>query len=107
MATEPAPAEIASPACGVYLAYDAPAGKVAVRRLDHLAHELVAKYSSIVHVAARELDIGTAYSGQPHFNDALARTRPRIRTIGSYAQLVIEYQGAHRVSRCRASGERL
>src|SRR5271163_2906552 len=80
----------------VDLANDATADQIGARAAFDAADELMARDAAITHVAARQLDVGAAYTGHRDADQALARRGRRLGDVGAEAQLVIEVKRAHR-----------
>src|SRR5208282_4478136 len=96
MARETPVAHRASPASRVDLANDASSQDRGVIRFDYAAGEFMTRHAAILHVAARDLQVGSADAGDSDANDTLARRRCRIGIVAAKFQIAIEYQRAHK-----------
>jgi len=96
MARETAGAYRASPASRVDLANDAFSPDRGVVRFDYAADEFMTRHSPKLHVAAGDLEVGSADAGERDADDTLARRRNGIGIVGAKFQIAIEYQRAHR-----------
>jgi hypothetical protein len=96
MPRETASAHRASPASRVDLANDASSGERGVFRFDYAAGEFMTRHSAILHVAAGDLQVGSADAGDSDRNDTLTRRRNGIGTVAAKFQIAIEYQRAHK-----------
>ncbi len=96
MACETAVAHRASPASRVDLANDAFPPQRGFFRFDHAAGEFMTRHSPILHVAAGDLQVGSADAGDFDPNDTLVRHRNGIGIVAAKFQIAIEYQRAHK-----------
>src|SRR5208337_618670 len=97
MPRETAGAHRASPASRVDLANDAFSPERGVFRFDDAPGEFMTRHSAILHVAAGDLQVGSADAGDSDSDDTLVRRRNGIGTVGAKFQIAIEYQRAHKL----------
>ncbi len=64
-------------------------------RFDYTAGKFMTGNAAILHVAARDLEVGAADAGDRDADDTLARRRDGVRVVAAKLQMMIECQGAH------------
>src|SRR5208282_5603558 len=96
MTRETAGAHRASPASRVDLANDASSVERGAFRFDHPPGEFMTRHSPILHVAAGDLQVGSADAGDSDSDDTLTRRRNGIGIVAAKFQIAIEYQRAHK-----------
>ncbi len=107
MARETGDAHRASAASGVDLAHDAFPADCPVLRFDHAAGEFMPRHSAILHVAARDLEVGPADAGKRDAHDTLARVRDGVGIVAAKFQFAIEDQRMHKYERFKQKSRRV
>ena len=107
MAREASGARRASAASGVDLAHDAFPAECGVLRFDHAAGEFMTRHSAILHVAARDLEVGPANAGDETRTMLSPGRRDRIGIVAAKFQVAIEYQRAHKCDRFKQKSRRV
>jgi hypothetical protein len=62
---------------------------------DDFADHLVTEHAAVVHVAARELQIGVAHAGEAHTDERFAGWTIGSGDVRAESNGVFEYEGAH------------
>src|SRR5258708_5308854 len=73
----------ASPTSRVDLADHAPSAKCGVRGGRDSTDKLMARYAAIVHVAARDLEVGATDSGERYADDTFSRRLDGLGIVGA------------------------
>ena len=95
MATEPAPAPIASSICQIDFTNDAFSDQACRIRRNHFPNEFVPRYSPESVVTAKELNVGVTYAAEKQSDQSVSPRSARLRQLTYVDATVFEMDSQH------------